>query len=119
VLAAAFVGAAVALLALGFVGTGTGPLMTVITAAGFFVVGGQIAANAFAGAFYPAGVRATGVGWALGIGRVGSILGPVLGGALLASGASMASLFQVCAVPAALAAAAIFLVRRPAGEDDE
>ena len=47
-----------------------------IFAAGFCVVGGQIAANALAAGFYPTSVRATGVGWALGIGRVGSIIGP-------------------------------------------
>ena len=49
---------------------------TAIFAAGFCIVGGQIAANALAAAFYPTSVRATGVGWALGIGRVGSIVGP-------------------------------------------
>src|ERR1700738_3018098 len=54
-----------------------------IFAAGFCIVGGQIAANALAAAFYPTSVRATGIGWALGIGRVGSIVGPLGGGALL------------------------------------
>ncbi len=54
-----------------------------IFAAGFCIVGGQIAANALAATFYPTSVRATGVGWALGIGRVGSIVGPLVGGALL------------------------------------
>ncbi|WP_245313028.1 MFS transporter, partial [Bradyrhizobium macuxiense] len=44
----------------------------VIFAAGFCIVGGQIAANALAANFYPTSVRATGVGWALGIGRIGS-----------------------------------------------
>src|SRR4030081_346970 len=48
-----------------------------IFAAGFCIVGGQIAANALAATFYPTAVRATGVGWALGIGRVGSIGGAV------------------------------------------
>src|SRR3981081_1831457 len=44
-----------------------------IFAAGFCIVGGQIAANALAAGFYPTAVRATGVGWALGIGRGGSL----------------------------------------------
>ena len=47
--------------------------------AGFCIVGGQIAANALAAGFYPTSVRATGVGWALGIGRIGSIVGPSSG----------------------------------------
>ncbi len=51
---------------------------------GFFLVGGQIGLNSIAGTIYPTDIRATGVGWALGIGRVGSILGPVLGGVLIA-----------------------------------
>src|ERR1700761_65877 len=55
-----------------------------IFAAGFCVVGGQIAANALTAGFYPTSVRATGVGWALGIGRIGSIVGPLVGGVLLA-----------------------------------
>src|SRR3982074_347037 len=46
-----------------------------IFAAGFCIVGGQIAANALAAGLSPTSVRATGVGWALGIGRVGSIVG--------------------------------------------
>src|SRR5258707_2275070 len=51
-----------------------------IFAAGFCMVGGQIAANALAAGFYPTSIRSTGVGWALGIGRVGSIIGPLVGG---------------------------------------
>src|SRR3979409_1204476 len=48
----------------------------------FCIVGGQIAANALAAGFYPTSVRATGVGWALGIGRGGSLLRPLVRGAL-------------------------------------
>ena len=66
-----------------------------IFAAGFCVIGGQIAANALAAAFYPTSVRATGVGWALGIGRVGSIVGPLVGGMLLTmNGARHRSLWR-------------------------
>src|SRR4030088_457129 len=65
-----------------------------IFAAGFCIVGGQIAAKARAAGFYPTSVRATGVGWALGIGRVGSIIGPLVGGALLALRWSTGSVFM-------------------------
>src|SRR6202165_1562668 len=54
-----------------------------IFAAGFCIVGGQIAANALAANFYPTSIRATGVGWALAVGRVGSIVGPLVAGATL------------------------------------
>lgn len=86
-----------------------------IFVAGFCVVGGQIAANALAAAFYPTSVRSTGVGWALGVGRVGSIVGPLVGGVLLSLKWSTASVF-ICAAAAALCAAlASFCLSRLAG----
>jgi MFS transporter, AAHS family, 4-hydroxybenzoate transporter len=86
-----------------------------IFAAGFCIVGGQIAANALAAAFYPTSVRATGVGWALGIGRVGSIVGPLVGGMLLTMKWSTASVFTAAAAAALCAALAAFSLSRLAG----
>jgi AAHS family 4-hydroxybenzoate transporter-like MFS transporter len=86
-----------------------------IFAAGFCVVGGQIAANALAAAFYPTSVRATGVGWALGMGRVGSIVGPLVGGVLLAGKWSTAAVFLTAAAAALCAALAAFGLSRLTG----
>jgi AAHS family 4-hydroxybenzoate transporter-like MFS transporter len=86
-----------------------------IFAAGFCIVGGQIAANALAAGFYPTSVRATGVGWALGIGRVGSIVGPLVGGALLTMKWSAGEVFMAAAVAALCAAVAAFSLSRLAG----
>src|ERR1700738_3460674 len=86
-----------------------------IFAAGFCIVGGQIAANALAAGFYPTSVRATGVGWALGIGRVGSIVGPLIGGALLTAKWSTGSGFGAAAVAGLFAALAAFSLSRLAG----
>jgi AAHS family 4-hydroxybenzoate transporter-like MFS transporter len=86
-----------------------------IFAAGFCIVGGQIAANALAATFYPTSVRATGVGWALGIGRVGSIVGPLVGGALLTMKWSAASVFMAAALAALCAALAAFSLSRLSG----
>ena len=86
-----------------------------IFAAGFCIVGGQIAANALAATFYPTSVRATGVGWALGIGRVGSIVGPLVGGALLIAKWSPGSVFMAAAGAALCAAVAAFSLSRLAG----
>jgi MFS transporter, AAHS family, 4-hydroxybenzoate transporter len=83
-----------------------------IFAAGFCVVGGQIAANALAAAFYPTSVRATGVGWALGMGRVGSIVGPLVGGVLLAAKWSTAAVFLIAAAAALCAGLAAFGLSR-------
>jgi AAHS family 4-hydroxybenzoate transporter-like MFS transporter len=82
-----------------------------IFAAGFCIVGGQIAANALAAAFYPTSVRATGIGWALGIGRVGSIIGPLVGGVLLAE-KSAEVVFLTAAGAALCAALAAFSLSR-------
>jgi MFS transporter, AAHS family, 4-hydroxybenzoate transporter len=86
-----------------------------IFAAGFCIVGGQIAANALAAGFYPTAVRATGVGWALGIGRVGSIVGPLVGGALLTMKWSAGEVFLAAAAAALCAALAAFSLSRLAG----
>lgn len=83
-----------------------------IFAAGFCVVGGQIAANALAAGFYPTSVRATGVGWALGIGRVGSIIGPLVGGVLLSQKWSAGAVFMAAAGAALIASLAAFCLNR-------
>jgi AAHS family 4-hydroxybenzoate transporter-like MFS transporter len=101
--------------AIGQVGHSVVLVTMAIFAAGFCIVGGQIAANALAATFYPTSVRATGVGWALGIGRVGSIVGPLVGGALLTMKWSPASVFVAAALAALCAALAAFCLSRLAG----
>jgi AAHS family 4-hydroxybenzoate transporter-like MFS transporter len=86
-----------------------------IFAAGFCIVGGQIAANALAAGYYPTSVRATGVGWALGIGRVGSIVGPLVGGVLLTMKWSAGEVFIAAAAAALCAALAAFALSRLTG----
>jgi MFS transporter, AAHS family, 4-hydroxybenzoate transporter len=86
-----------------------------IFVAGFCVVGGQIAANGLAAAYYPTSVRATGVGWALGIGRIGSIVGPLVGAALLTMKWSAGEVFVAAAGAALCAALAAFFLGRLAG----
>ena len=73
-----------------------------ILIAGFCVVGGQTALNALGALYYPTHERSTGVGWAAGMGRMGSIVGPVVGGALMALHWSTEQLFIAAAVPAAI-----------------
>jgi AAHS family 4-hydroxybenzoate transporter-like MFS transporter len=67
------------------------------------VVGAQNGANAMAAEVYPTEARSTGVGWALGIGRIGSILGPNVGAMLVGA---TPRLFMYAAVPLMLAATA-------------
>jgi len=80
--------------------------------AGFFssAAGGGLIAVA-AGA-YPADARATGVGWALGLGRLGSILGPLGAGFLVAQGWQVPRIYLAMACPALLAAGLVTLLAR-------
>ncbi|MEO8318210.1 MAG: MFS transporter [Bradyrhizobium sp.] len=114
-LALVYFGAVFAVGAIGQLGHSTALVTTAIFAAGFCIVGGQIAANALAATFYPTAVRSTGVGWALGIGRIGSIVGPLVGGALLTAKWSTGSVFLAAASAALCAALAAFLLSRLAG----
>jgi len=100
--------AAVAVAAIGFSGQSIALATLAIFCAGFCIIGGQIAANALAATYYPTMVRSTGVGWALGIGRIGSIVVPLIGGILFARHVGAESLFLAAAVPALCASLAAF-----------
>jgi AAHS family 4-hydroxybenzoate transporter-like MFS transporter len=84
------------------------PLLMLLTfGAGLCVVGGQNSANALAAIFYPTAIRSTGVGWALGIGRVGAIIGPLVGSFLVSLQWPNAWIFGLGAVPLAAATIAV------------
>ncbi|WP_034296889.1 MFS transporter [Herbaspirillum sp. RV1423] len=104
VLGACFVAACIFIALIGRVATMPVLLFLCVIVAGFCVVGGQPAVNALAGTFYPTQLRSTGIGWALGIGRIGSVLGPVIGGQLIAMQWANSSLFVAAAVPAIVSA---------------
>jgi MFS transporter, AAHS family, 4-hydroxybenzoate transporter len=76
-------------------------LYLVIFIAGICIVGAQPALNALAATLYPTEIRATGVGWSLGVGRVGAIVGPVVAAQLVALNWSSQTLFLAASVPAA------------------
>jgi AAHS family 4-hydroxybenzoate transporter-like MFS transporter len=78
--------------------------------AGFCVSGGQVGANALSAAFYPTSYRATGVAWANGIGRSGSIVGSLVGGGMLALGWEVRSVYALVAIPALVSAVALLLL---------
>jgi AAHS family 4-hydroxybenzoate transporter-like MFS transporter len=110
--------AAVCLAGIAYAQSGSQNLMIAIAGAGFGVVGGQIGANALSAAFYPTSFRSTGVGWCLGVGRIGSVIGPVVGGMLLSMDMSPRRLFLLCIIPMAIAAAAAAVIQlryRPTG----
>jgi MFS transporter, AAHS family, 4-hydroxybenzoate transporter len=104
--AAIFAVAAPLVALIGVPGLNEAMLMGAVFIAGLFVLGGQFGLNALAGTVYPTFIRSTGAGWALGIGRVGSILGPVIGGFFIAAGLPTWLLLICAAVPFLLCAGA-------------
>ncbi len=105
-----YAGGAVALVLIAIAGGSVAYLMVVAFLAGFFVIGTQTGANAVSALVYPPSIRSTGVGWALGIGRLGAIAGPYIGGELIALHWSSRELFMAAAVPAAIAAASALVI---------
>ena len=79
---------------------------------GLCVSGGQKSVIALATLFYPATSRGTGLGWALGIGRVGGIAGPWLLGEMIEPGASPVTLFVAMGVPMLVIGAVVMLMGR-------
>ena len=77
---------------------------------GVFVFSSQVLVYAFVGHLYPPEVRGTALGMAAGVGRVGAIVGPSLGGALVTAGISYPWGFYAFAVAAVLALLALATV---------
>jgi MFS transporter, AAHS family, 4-hydroxybenzoate transporter len=78
--------------------------------AGATIIGSQTGANGTCGKLYPARMRTSGLGWALGIGRLGGIAAPVLGGYLLARGLAPTHIFLSACLFALIAALATALL---------
>ncbi len=85
-------------------------LMSLIFVVGLCVTGAQLNITALAANYYPIYMRSTGIGWSMGMGRVGSIIGPTLGGALIAYGLGRGQLFLVAAIPAAIACVIVYFM---------
>jgi MFS transporter, AAHS family, 4-hydroxybenzoate transporter len=87
-----------------------GVLLAIIFLCGMTIIGSQTGANATCGKLYPARMRTSGLGWALGIGRLGGIAAPVLGGYLLTLGMPPTQIFLSACGFAVVAAAATGLL---------
>jgi MFS transporter, AAHS family, 4-hydroxybenzoate transporter len=95
----AFLVAAAALMMIFGWFTGSDFLLILFGLIGFTMQGGFVGLYGLAARLYPTAVRATGVGLALGLGRAGAILGPIVGGLLIGAGFSMAANFMIFAIP--------------------
>ncbi|HEX3403672.1 MAG TPA: MFS transporter [Acetobacteraceae bacterium] len=103
--------AVIALVALPYV-----MLLLVTFLAGATIIGSQTGANGTCGKLYPARMRTSGLGWALGIGRLGGIAAPVLGGYLLSLGLAPPHIFLSACLFALIAAVATALLAYRGGQ---
>ncbi|MFC9694729.1 MFS transporter [Kribbella sp. NPDC056951] len=87
-------------------------LYVVVLLAGVFVFAAQVLVYAYVGRLYPAANRATSLGWTAGVGRLGAIAGPILGGALLSAGLAFPWGFYAFALVGGLAAISVSVVER-------
>ena len=95
-------------------------LFAMIFFAGLTIIGSQTGLNGTCGKLYPARMRTSGLGWAIGVGRVGSVVAPMLGGYLLSIGLPPTQIFlSACLVALVAATATALLMLRgvPAGAD--
>src|SRR6266850_500208 len=111
IMSATFVVAAIGVALIGQPSLSLAMLYVVVFIAGWCVVGSQPGLNALSGAYYPTYIRSTGVGAGLGIGRIGAIVGPAIGGMFMAAHWSTRDIFLVAAIPAAISAVAMFSLR--------
>jgi AAHS family benzoate transporter-like MFS transporter len=95
---------------------GIGVYVSVLLA-GVFVFSAQVLVYAYVSHVYPTSARGTALGAASGIGRLGAITGPLLGGALLTAGVAYPWGFYIFAAVAAIGALAIAVVNRDPAPD--
>lgn len=86
-------------------------LNILLMVAGATTIGTLSVVHALAAEYYPSLVRSTGIGWAAGVGRIGAMCGPILGGALLGLALPFQQNFIIVALPGLLGVLAIACVR--------
>jgi len=104
--------AAAAIMLVGLAPTSQDTLLPALFVTGFCVMGAQIGLYAVIASVYPTRLRSTGVGAVLGLGRIGSVVGPLAGGWMLSMGWPISVIFGSVAMPGIVAAAGIWLAGR-------
>lgn len=112
VIGSAYALGALAIASIGVAAGSSLALNTTAFAAGFLSIGAQMCTVALCAAFYDTFSRATGIGWSMGVGRIGAIGVPLLGGVLLDAGMASDQLFIVVGAASIGAAVSVFMVGR-------
>jgi len=108
-----FFSAAAAMMIFGNVSMPLALTLLCALAVGVTVQGGFNGFWALSARFFPTEIRSTGIGWSMGVGRVGAVLGPLVGGYLVAADLSVGAIFAIYAVPAVLAGMLVMLIVVP------
>jgi benzoate transport len=115
-----FVALYIAIIGYGALHSGLVPMMSGAFIAGFFLIGCMASLYAIVPRIYPASVRNTGTGLAIGFGRLGAVIGPYLGGLLIGAGWQRLAYYSALAIPVLISAVAVrripFFGERAAGE---
>lgn len=96
----------------------SGIVLLLIAGTGGGLITGSVGQSALAVTLYPAGLRATGVGWAAALGRLGSIVGPAAGGAMLSLGWPARDAVLTAVVPVTAAILVLAVLARVAGRHE-
>lgn len=104
VLPAVFVGGGVAMSLIGHAAPAVAAVTLLEGLFGFFLGCGSSGLIVLAAMFYPISIRSTGVGWAMGLGRFGSFVGPLVVGALVGLHWGIDAIFLAIGIPAFIAA---------------
>jgi AAHS family 4-hydroxybenzoate transporter-like MFS transporter len=112
VLAVTYAAGGICIAVMGYAVTDGTTLMIMAFCTGACIMTAQNGANALAAVYYPTIMRSSGVGWANGIGRIGSIVGPVLGGIVIGLHWAIPTIFLMAAGLTVLATAAVLMVGR-------
>ena len=112
VLPIVMLGSAVSLGLVGYAAPSAQLVTTLEGLFGLFLGCGSSGLIALAAIYYPTAIRSTGVGWAMGMGRVGSFAGPLAVGSLVATGLSTIGVFVALGLPALIAAATTVIAGR-------
>lgn len=86
-------------------------ILILVTGIGLLMQGGFVGLYALPAKLYASDIRSTGVGWAIGLGRLGAVFGPAVAGYLIASGISIEMNFAIFAIPVVLACLGVLKLR--------
>lgn len=101
----------VTLLVFGGIKLPLGATILVVAIMGLCINGGFNGYWALGASLYPAEIRSTGVGWAFGVGRIGAVLGPIVGGMLVGANLPIVVIFAIFTVPLMISAALCFMIK--------